>query len=95
MQSGADITIGGNLTIGTTNLLGASFDCSVAAIVVKSNITVNANGFLVDGDGALTNTVGEIETNQFLGNVTINPGGTWNVSDVPTWSVGGTLRTSE
>jgi hypothetical protein len=86
VQAGADITIGGNLTIGTTNI-ATSLDCSVAAIVVKSNVVVN--GFLLDLDGRLTNSIGGLETNQFEGNVTVNPGGTWNVSDVTTWSVGG------
>jgi hypothetical protein len=86
VEAGADITIVGNLTIGTTNI-ATSFDCSVSTIVVKSNITVN--GFLLDGDGRLTNSTGGLETNIFEGNITVNPGGTWNVSDVTTWSVGG------
>ncbi len=86
IQAGANFTIGGNLTIGTTNIV-TSFDCSVSKIVVKSNVVVN--GFLLDLDGSLTNANGGVETNQFKGNVTVNPGATWNVSDVTTWSVGG------
>jgi hypothetical protein len=86
IQAGADLTIGGNLTIGTTNI-ASSLDCSVAAVVIKGDTIVN--GFLLDGDGSLVNPGGETETNKFLGNVTINSGGTWNVSDVTTWSVGG------
>jgi hypothetical protein len=88
IQAGADITIGGNLTIGTTNVF-TYFDCSVAAIMVNSNVIVN--GLLEDLDGRITNSIGGIETNTFKGNVTINPGGTWNVSDVTSWSVGGSF----
>jgi hypothetical protein len=88
IQAGADITIGGNLTIGTTNV-ATSLDCSVAAVVVKGDTVVS--GFLMDLDGSLVNPGGEAETNHFWGNVTINPGGTWNVSDVTTWAVGGSF----
>jgi hypothetical protein len=88
VQAGADITVGGNLTIGTTNI-ATSLDCSVAAVVVKGNTIVN--GFLMDLDGSLVNPSGETETNNFLGNVTINPGATWNISDVTTWAVGGSF----
>ncbi len=86
VEAGANITIDGNLTIGTTNN-AAYLDCSVSTVVVKGNTTVN--GFLLDNDGSLTNSTGGIETNIFMGNVTINPGGTWNVSDVTTWAFGG------
>ncbi len=86
IQAGANITVGGNLTIGTTNI-ATSLDCSVATVVVKGNTIVN--GFLMDLDGRLTNSTGGIETNNFMGNVTINPGGTWNASDVTTWAFGG------
>ena len=88
VRAGADITIGGNLTIGTTNMF-TYFDCSVATIIVKSNIVVN--GLLEDLDGRMTNSDGGLEANIFKGNVTINPGGIWNISDVATWSVGGSF----
>jgi hypothetical protein len=86
IQAGANITVNGNLTIGTTNV-ATSLDCSVAAVVVKSNTIVN--GFLMDLDGSLINPAGVVETNYFMGNLTINPGATLNVSDVTTWAVGG------
>jgi hypothetical protein len=86
IQAGANITIDGDLTIGTTNI-STSLDCSVGQIVVEGNTVVN--GFLLDGDGAPTNTIGLVETNNFMGNLTINPGATMNVSDVTQWAVGG------
>jgi hypothetical protein len=88
VQAGADITVGGNLTIGTTNI-ACSLDCSVSAVVVNGNTIVN--GFLLDGDGSLVNPGGETETNNFMGDLTINPGATLNVSDVTTWAVGGSF----
>lgn len=88
IQAGANFYIGGNLTVGTTNFF-TSFDCSVATVMVNGNTFVG--GSLNDLDGSLTNASGGVETNRFLGNVTINPGGTWNVSDVTTWSVGGSF----
>jgi hypothetical protein len=80
VQQGADITIGGNLLIGTN----CSWDCSSFKLTVASNTTMN--GLLLDLDGALG-------SNYFGGNITINPSATggWNVSDVTQWAVGGSL----
>jgi len=77
VQQGDDITIGGNLSIGT----GCVWDCSSFALTVASNTTLS--GSLVDQDGGLG-------ANHF-GSVTISAGGTWNLSDVTQWIVNGSL----
>jgi hypothetical protein len=80
VQQGADITVGGNLIIGTNS----SWDCSSFNVTVTSNLTIG--GLMLDADGALG-------INNFLGNVTINHSATggWNLGDVVWWSVGGSL----
>jgi hypothetical protein len=86
VQQGADITICGNLIIGTNS----TWDISVADLTVMSNTIIT--GFLIDRDGALTNALGEMETNRFLGNVTVNKSNWgWSLTDVTTWGVGGSL----
>ncbi len=77
LQQGDDFTIGGNLVIGS----GCTWDCSSFAVTVVSNTTVS--GFLIDQDGGLGA--------DHFGNVTINPGGMWNLSDVTQWVVNGNL----
>ena len=80
VQQGADITVGGNLIVGTNS----TWDCSSFRLLVTSNTTLN--GLLIDLDGALG-------TNYFGGGMTVNPsvGGGWNISDVTQWAVGGNL----
>ncbi len=80
VQQGDDFTILGNLNLGTNS----QWDCSSFNVTVTSNLTIG--GLLFDLNGALG-------SNSFGGNVTINPSATggWNVSDVTTWSVGGSL----
>jgi hypothetical protein len=77
IQQGDDFTINGNLIIGS----GCSWDCSSFAMTVASNTTIS--GSLLDLDGALGA--------DHFGNVTINPGGMWNLSDVTQWVVNGSL----
>lgn len=80
VQQGADFTVGGNLLIGTNS----SWDCSSFNLTVTSNTVIT--GLLLDLNGALG-------ANNFLGSVTVNPsaGGGWNLGDVITWYVGGSL----
>jgi hypothetical protein len=90
-SGGAPITIGGDLTIGTNCI----WDCSGDNLTVRGNTYVY--GFLEDLNGALG-------TNDFAGNVLVSGTGTngysavtgqgfngWNVSDVTTWGIGGSL----
>ena len=80
VQQGADITVDGNLTIGTNS----SWDCSSFNLTVTGNTVVT--GLLLDLNGALG-------TNNFLGNMTVNhsAAGGWNLGDVIYWNVGGSL----
>jgi len=88
---GASVTIGGDLIIGTNCI----WDCSGDNLTVAGNTYVY--GLLEDLDGALG-------TNSLEGNVLISGTGTngyskvtgqgyngWNVSDVTTWGIGGSL----
>jgi hypothetical protein len=78
VQAGDDITVNGNLSIGN----GCIWDCSSFYITVGGNTTVG--GILYDLDGALG-------SNHFGGNITINPGGQWNITDVVHWFAGGSV----
>lgn len=83
VQQGADITIGGDLTItGATN----KWDTSSFFLTVGGDTTVTGfRALLVDLDGATG-------SNYFSGNMTVGPGVlAWNVSDVTHWAVGGSL----
>lgn len=83
VQQGADITIGGNLTItGATN----KWDTSSFYLTVSSNTTITGlRALLVDLNGALG-------SNYFGGSMTIGSNVlAWNVSDVTHWGVGGSL----
>jgi hypothetical protein len=78
LQQAVGITILGNLTIGTNS----TFDCSVGVGSVQGTTTIN--GTLIDyaGGGTLDD--------QF-NNITVNPTGTWNLTDVVQWLVGGNV----
>jgi hypothetical protein len=78
VQLANDMTISGNLTIGT----GSTFDPSCSTFSVAGGTRVT--GILTDGcgGGGLTD---------ILQDVTILPGGTWAMSDVTQWSVSGSL----
>ncbi|MGC3957276.1 MAG: hypothetical protein QM813_04705 [Verrucomicrobiota bacterium] len=83
VQQGADITIGGNLTItGATN----KWDTSSFFLTVKSNTSLTGfRALLVDLDGALG-------SNYFTGNMTVGASVlAWNISDVTQWALGGSL----
>jgi hypothetical protein len=83
VQQGADITIGGNLTIaGATN----KWDTSSFYLTVGGNTSVTGfRALLVDLDGATG-------ANYFAGNMTIGSSVlAWNVSDVTQWALGGSL----
>jgi len=90
-SGGAPITIGGDLTIGTNCI----WDCS------GDNLTVAGNTYVY---GLLEDLNGALGTNDFEGNVLVSGIGTngfskvtgqgyngWNVSDVTTWGIGGSL----
>jgi len=90
-SGGAPITIGGDLTIGTNCI----WDCS------GDNLTVGGNTYVY---GLLEDLNGALGTNDFAGNVLVSGTGTngyskvtgqgyngWNVSDVTTWGIGGSL----
>jgi hypothetical protein len=83
VQQGADITVGGNLTLlGATN----KWDCSSYRLVVSGNGVIGGlKDLMFDGDGALG-------TNYFGGSVTVSSNAlAWNLSDVTQWAVGGSL----
>ena len=81
VQQGDDITINGNLTLNTN----AQWDCSLTNLIVMGNTTLGTGALLLDLDGANG-------TNYFGGSVTVSAGAIgWNVSDVITWSIGGSL----
>lgn len=83
VQQGADIVIGGNLSIlGATN----KWDCSSFQLTVTSNTIIGGvRGLMVDLDGALG-------SNYFGGNVTVAASAlAWNLSDVTQWAMGGSL----
>jgi hypothetical protein len=90
-SGGAPITIGGNLIIGTNCI----WDCSGDNLTVASNVYVY--GLLEDLNGALgTNQIGGSVIITGAGPSGYNPAtgtGTngWNVSNVVTWGVGGSL----
>jgi len=88
-SGGAPITIGGDLIIGTNCI----WDCS------GDNLTVAGNTYIY---GCLEDLNGALGTNSFEGNVLVSgtngysaavgPGYSgWNVSDVTTWGIGGSL----
>jgi len=81
VQQGDDITIMGNLTLNTN----AQWDCSLTNLIVMGNLTLGTGALLADLDGANG-------TNYIGGSVTVSAGAIgWNVSDVITWSIGGSL----
>ncbi|NOS68569.1 MAG: hypothetical protein HOP33_01385 [Verrucomicrobia bacterium] len=83
VQQGADITIGGNLSIlGATN----KWDTSSFYLTVGGNTTITGlRALLVDLDGALG-------SNYFTGSMTVGSSAlAWNVSDVTQWALGGSL----
>jgi hypothetical protein len=77
VQQGDNFTINGNLVVGS----GCSWDCSSFALTVTSNTSIS--GFMLDLDGGLGA--------DHFGNVTINAGGMWNLSDVTQWVVNGSV----
>jgi hypothetical protein len=77
-SGGGPITIDGNLVIGTNCIWDSSGD----DLTVVGNTTIG--GLLEDLNGALGN-------NLFDGDITINPGGHWNLGDVVTWFISGNL----
>lgn len=78
VQLANSMTIDGNLMIGA----GTEFDSSVAPITVFGNTTV---------DGELFDGAGSANLDDIFNNITIDPGGTWNVSDVDEWEVTGNV----
>jgi hypothetical protein len=83
VQQGADITIGGNLTItGATN----KWDTSSFFLTVGGDTAITGfRALLVDLDGASG-------SNYFTGSMTVGAGVlAWNVSDVTQWGLGGSL----
>jgi len=80
VQQGAAVTVGGNLNIGS----GTTYDPSCNDVTVTGDTSVS--GILKDGCGLnnhLADTLG--------GNVTVNSGGVWQLSDVAEWLVGGNV----
>jgi hypothetical protein len=81
VQEGADFTINGNLLLDTN----AQWDASSFNFTVVSNLTLGAGALLLDLDGANG-------SNYFGGNVLVSAAAFgWNVSDVITWGIGGSL----
>lgn len=81
VQLGDDMTINGNLTLSTN----AQLDCSLTNLIVMGNTTLGTGALLLDLDGANG-------TNYFGGSVTVSATAIgWNVSDVTTWDIGGSL----
>ncbi len=76
-----DMTIGGNLFLGTNSY----WDCSVGSLTVMGDTTLGANALLLDLDA----TDG---TNYFAGNVTVSSTALgWNLGDGTNWVIGGSL----
>jgi hypothetical protein len=81
VQQGDDFIIRGNLLLDTN----AQWDCSLTNLTVMGNLTIGAGALFFDLDGA-------DGSNYIGGNVTVSSSAIgWNVSDVITWGVGGSL----
>jgi hypothetical protein len=80
VQQGAAVTIGGGLNIGS----GTTYDPSCNDVSVTGDTSVS--GILKDGCG-LNNHLADA----LGGNVTVNSGGIWQLSDVAEWSVAGNV----
>ena len=81
VQQGDNFVINGNLLLDTN----ASWDCSSLFLTLKGNLTLGLGALMLDLDGATG-------SNYFGGNVLISSAALgWNVSDVITWGVGGSL----
>lgn len=78
MQQADNVTVNGNLTIGTNS----TWDSSVGAVTVLGNTVVN---------GTLTDYAGGPNLDDVFNNITIGPSGTWNLQDVIEWVVTGNL----
>ncbi len=78
LQAATPITVNGNATIGTNS----TFDCSVAPVTVAGNTTVN---------GTLVDFAGGPNPDDVFNNITINPSGKWNITDVIEWLVTGNV----
>jgi hypothetical protein len=80
VQQGATVTIGGNLTISS----GTTYDPSCNDFSVTGDTSVS--GILKDGCGINSHLADVLG-----GNVTVNSGGVWQLTDVAEWSVGGNI----
>jgi len=81
VQQGDDFTINGNLLLDTN----ASWDCSSFNLNVAGSTTLGAGAVMVDLDGANG-------TNFFGGGMTVSSTALgWNLTDVTTWYLGGSL----
>ena len=81
VQEWADFTINGNLLLDTDG----QWDASSFNFTVVSNLTMGAGALLLDLDAASG-------SNYFGGNVIVSAAAIgWNVSDVITWGIGGSL----
>jgi len=80
VQQGANVTIGGNLNISS----GATYDPSCSDVSVTGDTSVS--GILKDGCGLNSHLADALG-----GNVTVNSGGVWQLSDVTEWSVAGNV----
>lgn len=78
VQLAFGMTVNGNMMIGA----GTEFDSSVAPITVFGNTTV---------DGELFDGAGSANLDDIFMNITIDPGGLWNISDVDEWEVTGNV----
>jgi hypothetical protein len=80
VQQGANVTIGGNLNISS----GTTYNPSCNDLLVTGDTSVS--GILKDGCGINSHLA-----NVFGGNITVNAGGVWQMTDVAEWSVGGNI----
>jgi hypothetical protein len=80
VQQGANVTIGGNLNISS----GTTYDPSCNDVSVTGDTSVS--GILKDGCGINSHLADVLG-----GNVTVNLGGVWQLTDVAEWSVGGNI----
>lgn len=78
VQLANNMTIGGNFSLGTN----CGFDASVAHFTVLGNTTV---------DGSLQDKAGGPGLTDVFSNLTIDPSGRWEISDVNQWYILGNL----